>query len=193
MTDLNIAFMSADDVAALAFAQVGCNVLIDTSARIVGVENVKIGDHVRIDANVIIVASGPVSIGSYVHVGANCYLEGRGGLTIEDFANLSSYVSLHSVSDDFSGGSLTNPMTPDAYKTLDQRPILIGRHVAIGTKSTVLPGVSMGEGAVLGAHSLARGDCTEWSMNVGVPARHVGERSRDLLDLEQQFLREQGR
>ena len=136
--------------------------------------------------------TGPVTIGSWVHIAANCYLEGRGGIRIEDFANISSYVSLHSVSDDFSGASLTNPMTPDRFKHLQLGEIVLERHSLLGTKSTVLPGVRVGEGAVVGAHSLAKREIPAWTICVGTPASHLKERKRDILKLERRMLKEEG-
>lgn len=187
MTDFNAAYLTGAELDALPFAAIGRDVLIDSSVRIVGVENLRIGSHSRIDAGTIIVASGPVSIGSYVHVGAHCYLQGRGGIRIGDFANVSSYVGLHSVSDDPSGASLTNPTVPDAYKTLEIGEIALERHALIYTKATLLPGTRVGEGAVIGAHSLASGEIAEWSIHAGVPARFLKARARDVLELERRF------
>ena len=192
MTDYNARFLSATELAGLPFRACGKDVLIDSSVRLIGVENILLGDRVRIDAGTIIIATGPVTIGSWVHIAANCYLEGRGGITIGDFANISSYVSLHSVSDDFSGASLTNPMTPERFKRLQLGEIVLERHALLGTKSTVLPGVRVGEGGVLGAHSMTRGDISAFTIHAGVPARRVKDRRRDLLELEAQFLLENG-
>lgn len=183
----NAQFLDRAALDRLPFAALGDNVLIDSSVRLIGVENIRIGSRVRIDAGTIIIATGPVSIGDRVHIAANCYLEGRGGIELHDFANISSYVSLHSVSDDFSGRSLTNPMTPEALKHLSIGPIVFQRHAAIGVKATVLPGVIVGEGAVVGAHSMARKSLEPWTIHAGVPARFVRARSRELLALEGQI------
>ncbi|MGI9351895.1 MAG: acyltransferase [Rhizobiaceae bacterium] len=188
MSNFNATFLSQDELARMPFAACGNNVLIDTSVRIIGMENLEIGSNVRIDAGTIIVASGPIVVGSRVHIGANSYLEGRGGIRIENFANISSYVSVHSVSDDASGLSLTNPMTPDRYKTLDIAEVVVRRHALVFTKSTLLPGTIVGEGAVIGAHSMAKGEIPAWGIYVGVPAHFVSERKRDLLALEQELL-----
>lgn len=187
MITYNADFLDRQALEQLPFAALGEHVLIDTSVRLIGVENIRIGNHVRIDAGTIIIATGPVRIDDRVHVAANCYLEGRGGIHLHDFVNISSYVSLHSVSDDFSGRSLTNPMTPEALKTLAIGPIVFERHAAIGVKATVLPGVTVGEGAVIGAHSLARASVDPWTIQAGVPARHIRARARDLLALEEQI------
>jgi acetyltransferase-like isoleucine patch superfamily enzyme len=192
MTNYNANWLSRDELVALPFAALGTNVLIDTSVRLIGIENIWLGNNVRIDAGTIIVASGPVKIGSRVHVAAFCYLEGRGGIRLGDFANISSYVSIHSVSDDPSGSSLTNPMTPDRYKNLYQSEVVVERHSIVFAKATLLPGTRMGEGAVLGAHSLAKGALAAWTIWVGSPAVPVKERSRDLLDLERKLILEDG-
>lgn len=192
MTNYNADFLSPNELARLPLAACGESVLIDRTSHIIGVENLSLGSHVRIDANTIIVASGPVRIGSFVHVAANCYLEGRAGIELADFCNLSSYVSLHSVSDDFSGRSLTNPMTPEALKTLVTGAIVLERHVAVGAKSTLLPGVQVGEGGVVGAHSLVRENVLAWQIVAGVPARPIRERARDLLALEARMFEQPG-
>jgi galactoside O-acetyltransferase len=189
MTTYNADFLDAEALARLPLAACGEHVLIDSSARLIGVENISIGNHVRIDAGTIIIATGSVRIDNYVHVAANCYLEGRGGIHLHDFVNISSYVSLHSVSDDFSGHSLTNPMTPEALKQLAIGAIVFERHAAIGVKGTVLPGVTVGEGAVIGGHSLARKSLAPWTIHAGVPARFLRDRSRDVLALEAEMLR----
>lgn len=188
MTDYNAEFLSEAELARLPFAARGENVLIDKSAKIIGIENLSLAGNIRIDAGVIIIASGEISIGKYVHIAANCYLEGRAGIELGDFSGLSSYVSLHSVSDDFSGRSLTNPTVPAQYKKLKSGKITLGRHALVGAKATILPGVVIEEGGVLGAHSLARKTVPAWSIYAGSPARFVMQRQRDLLELENALL-----
>ncbi|MGH6785376.1 MAG: acyltransferase [Novosphingobium sp.] len=180
-------FLSPEEVGALGFAECGSDVLIDETVRIVGAGNLHLGSHVRIDAHVLIVASIPLRIGSWVHIAAYCCLEGGGGIEIGDFVGLSSYTCLQSASDDFSGRALTGPTVPSKYKSLDSGAIVIERHGLVGIKSTLLPGVRINEGGVLGAHSLAKCDVPAWTICVGVPARPIRERSRDLLALEAQL------
>lgn len=191
MTNYNAQWLSRAELEELPFAHLGENVQIDRSVSMVGVENLRFGDNVRIDAGTIIVASGTVWIGSHVHVSAFCYLAGRGGIRLEDFSNLSTYVSIHSVSDDPSGASLTNPTIPDTYKTLQEAEVVVGRHALVLAKATLLPGTRLGEGAVVGAHSLARGEVPAWMICAGTPARPVKERKRDALALEKEFLQKE--
>ena len=53
------------------------------------------------------------------------------------------------------------------------RPVRIGRNVWIGFDSCVLPGVSIGEGAVVGARSVVTEDVPAYSVVAGNPARVV--------------------
>jgi acetyltransferase-like isoleucine patch superfamily enzyme len=188
LINYNATFLSEEQLLALPFAARGENVLIDSSAILIGVENIHIGSHVRIDAHTLIISTGPIKIGSRVHISAHCYLEGRGGIRIDDFSNIASYVSLHSVSDDPSGASLTNPMVPDEHKTLEISEIILERHSLVFTKSTLLPGTVISEGAVIGAHSLVRGVVPPWTIYGGTPARYIKQRTRELLELERALI-----
>ena len=62
--------------------------------------------------------------------------------------------------------------------TIVPRRIVIKKKAWICAQSTVLPGVTCGEGAVLGAASLATRDLEDWSVYGGVPAKMLRERKR---------------
>ena len=64
---------------------------------------------------------------------------------------------------------------------------VLGRHTVVAARSIVLPGVTLGEGAVLGALSLAKESLPAWHIYGGVPARDLGERSRDVQQLEKRL------
>jgi acetyltransferase-like isoleucine patch superfamily enzyme len=187
----NARFLSDDELSALPFAAIGEDVMIDSSVRLIGIENISLGSHVRIDAGTIIVATGPVAIGSRVHIAANCYLEGKSGIRIADFVGLSGFVSLYSVSDDYSGASLTNPMTPERFKVIQSGQIVLERHAIVGTKATVLPGVIIGEGAAVSAHALVVKHVPPWTIYGGTPARYIKQRKRDLLEFERALVKDE--
>lgn len=70
--------------------------------------------------------SGIIEIGSCVHIAAySAIYGGDKGVYIYDYANLSSRVSVYSVSDDYSGNSMTNPMIPDVYKSVTSGTVRI--------------------------------------------------------------------
>jgi acetyltransferase-like isoleucine patch superfamily enzyme len=171
------------------FRSVGKNVRIAKNCTIVGLNNISFGDGVRIDGNTLIVASsGHVTIGSYVHIGGACSLGGGGGITLEDFSGLSQGVKIYSVSDDYSGESLTNPCVPINYKKVQSSPVSIGRHVIVGSGSVILPGVTIGEGSSVGALSLVNRSLDAWGVYFGAPAKRLKSRAKNLLLLETEFL-----
>ncbi|MFC3768597.1 acyltransferase [Paenibacillus sp. GCM10012303] len=55
----------------------------------------------------------------------------------------------------------------------DSLPVIIGNHVLIGCKSTILKGVTIGDGAIIAAGSLVTSDVPEKSMVAGVPAKVI--------------------
>ena len=131
------------------------------------------------------VLSGRIVVGRHVHIGCACSL--IGDIELEDFAGLSGGVRLYARSDDYSGEHMTNPTVPAAYTQVHQAPIRIGRHAIIGANSVILPGVTIGEGAAVGAQALITRDVAPWSVVAG-KGLVVGERSRRLLELEQQLI-----
>ena len=85
---------------------------------------------------------------------------------------------------------MTNPMIPDKFKRLDDRPVNIKRHVIIGSGSVILPGVTLGEGCAIGALSLVKCDVPDWEIYSGVPAKYIKKRDRHLLSYEKEFIEE---
>lgn len=165
----------------------GGGTFISRKASIYGAENMIIGSHVRIDDFCIL--SGQIELGDYIHIAAYSALYGgEKGIFIGDFANLSSRVSVYSVSDDYSGETMTNPMIPEEYKDVRSACVHIGRHVIIGSTSVVLPGVTLGEGSAFGSFSFINRDIEPWTINAGIPCRKLKDRSRDLLKMEEMFL-----
>ena len=167
-------FYDNDELKSLGLKSIGENVLISRKASIYGAKSISIGHNVRIDDFCIL--SGKISIGRNVHVAAYTALYGgTEGIFIEDFSNLSSRVSVYSVSDDYSGMSMTNPTIPEKYKLVKSAPVHIGKHVIIGSTSVVLPGVEIAEGSSFGSFSFINHDSMPWSMNVGFPFKKIKE------------------
>lgn len=180
-------FYTYAELSQLGFKGLGeSNILISKKASLYGIENMKIGSNVRIDDFCIL--SGKITIGRYVHIAAYTALYGGNEIYIEDFANISSRVSVYSVNDDYLGESLSNPMIPDQYKKVKSAPVHIGKHVIIGSTSVVLPGVKLGEGSAFGSFSFITCDSEPWSVNVGIPSKKIKNRSKALLQYENELI-----
>lgn len=176
-------------------AQVGHNVSISIDARLYGdPANVRLGSNIRIDDFTIIVATGPLVLGNYVHLSPFSLLNAGGGITMADFSSLAARCQILSCGDDFSGDWMTNPTVPAKYRRSDSAPIYIGRHVVIGSGAIVLPGTTIGDGHIVGAHSLVNGDWPSFGQGndahilAGVPAHVIKARKARFWALANELL-----
>jgi galactoside O-acetyltransferase len=187
-----MAYLNADQLAAMNFKHLGKNVMISDKASIYNADQIEIGDNSRVDD--FCVLSGKVAMGRNVSLAVFSNLAGgRGGIEMQDFSVLAYGCQIIAQSDDYSGKTMTNPTIPAPYKKEIVAPVVIGRHCIIGTNTVVMPGVHIGEGTSVGAMSLVTKSTEEWSIYVGVPARRLKARSRDLLALEKQYLASEGK
>jgi dTDP-4-amino-4,6-dideoxy-D-glucose acyltransferase len=178
-------FHNEAGLAALGLASYGADVKIDAAARFYGAGRIELGSHVRIDAFTVLSAGeGGIRIGSRVHIAAFGFMAGAGPIELEDFANISGRVSIYSSNDDYTGAALTGPTIPDELCDVQVAPVRICRHAIIGAGSVILPGVTIGEGAAVGALSIVKRDVEPFTIVAGPDARVIGERKRDLLELE---------
>lgn len=180
-------FYSEKELRRLGFQSCGYGVKVSRKCSIYKISAIRLGNNVRIDDFCIL--SGRIRIGNYVHVAAYSALyAGDVGIEIEDFANISSRVAIYAINDDYSGNSMTNPTIPDEFKTLQKEKVIIGKHVIIGTGSTILPGVEVSEGGAVGSMSLVKKNIEPWTINVGIPAEKMKMRSKKLLEIEKNLL-----
>ena len=182
-----MAYLTAEELNQLGFKNLGKNVQISTRASIYNHDQIEIGDNSRIDD--FCVLSGNIKIGRNVHITVFCNIAGGDrGITFLDFSCLAYGCHVFSQSDDYSGHTLTNSTVPDEYKQEIKEPVTICRHVIVGARSVVFPGVTIAEGTSVGAMSMVTKSTLEWSIYAGIPARKIKDRKRDLLELEKQYL-----
>lgn len=112
-----------------------------------------------------------VRIGTGSVIGFDAVLDGRSGITIGRHVNLSSQVAIWTMQHDHR----------DPAFRASGAPVSIGDRAWLSFRVTVLPGVSVGEGAVVAAGAIVTRDVQAYEIVAGVPARVVGQRSpRDL-------------
>jgi acetyltransferase-like isoleucine patch superfamily enzyme len=95
-----------------------------------------------------------LKLGYKTDIGAFTYINAKYGVTIEDFVQIGSHCAIYSIS------------------TIDdkQGPVVLKKNCRIGSHSTIMPGVTVGENAVVGAHSFVNRDVDDGEVVVGVPA-----------------------
>lgn len=185
-----MAFLSNEELKALGFKYLGRNVKISEKASIYNPGKISIGDNTRIDDFCILSAgSGGIDIGRYVHIACFASLIGREKITLEDFSGIAARGSVYSSCDDFSSGNfMTNPTVPEEYTNVRHAPVVIKKHGGVGAGTIVLPGVTIGVGAIVGALSLVMKDIEEFTLSIGIPAKKIKNRRKAVLELEKIFL-----
>ncbi|MDV7145536.1 acyltransferase [Tropicimonas sp. TH_r6] len=96
----------------------------------------------------------------------------RGRIVIGDDVLLGPDILITAASYRFDDGG---PVTAQA---MDEADVTIGNDVWLGARVVVLPGARIGDGAIIGAGSVVRGEIPPYSVAVGIPARVVSSRRR---------------
>ena len=182
-----MSYLTETELQSIGFKRLGSHVKISSKTSIYNPELIEIGDYSRVDD--FCVLSGLISIGRNVHIAPQCLVAGGAlGITFSDFSGLAYQVKVFTQSDDYSGGTLTNPTVPARYKLESKKEIFIGRHVIVGAASIIFPGVVLADGCSVGALSLVNKSTDPWGVYVGNPAKRIKDRKRDLLLLEKEYL-----
>jgi galactoside O-acetyltransferase len=181
-------FYTTAELSSLGLKSHGENVRISRKASIYRPERIEIGSNVRIDDFCIL--SGRIRLGDYIHISAQALLfGGESGIVMEDFSGLSSRCAIYAESDDYSGDHLSHAACPEQYRAPYCGEVVMKRHVIVGSGSTLLPGVLIGEGAAIGAMSLVIRDVSPWTICAGIPCRVIKERSRKAIALGDELLK----
>jgi len=158
----------------------GEDVFISANVEIKRPHLVTVGNHVAIDSGFYMTTAA--EIGSYIHIAPYVSVIGgaKGLLKMGNFTNISVGSKIICGSDEFLGhGLITAPGIPNEFRdNLKVAPIIFEDFVALGANVTVLPGVRLAEGSVIGACSMVNKDTEPWTIYVGTPAKPFKIRSK---------------
>jgi acetyltransferase-like isoleucine patch superfamily enzyme len=184
-----MSYLAQNELEKIGFKKIGKNVKISDKAQIYNPEMIEIGDESRIDD--LCVISGVVKIGSYCHVTPMCLIAGGiPGVYISDFCTFAYGVKIFAQSDDYSGETMTNSTIPRKFKNEFFSPVTIEKYSIVGAGSTLFPGIKLSEGTSIGAMSLVNQSTQPWGIYFGIPAKRIKERSKKILDIKLEFLKE---
>ena len=105
-----------------------------------------------------------ISIGKNVFINFDCTFLALGGITIEDDVLIGPKVSLVTEN---------HPLDPEQRKGLIGEPIHIKKNAWIGANATILPGVTIGENAVVAAGAVVSKDVPDNTIVGGIPAKFI--------------------
>lgn len=186
-----MSYYTQEQLKELGFKYIGKNVKISDKASIYNYDQIEIGDNSRIDDFCVI--SGKIKIGRNVHITPMCLVAGGiKGIVFEDFTTIAYGVQVFTQSDDYSGRTMTNSTIPKEYKNEFMEEIILKKYSIVGAGSIIMPGVKLAEGTSIGAMSLVLKSTNPWGIYVGNPAKRLKDRKKNLLELEKQYLENEG-
>ena len=127
-----------------------------------------------------------ITLGSDVYLGKNFFLQGAGRISIGSYTHISRNVVVHTSNHNYNGDLLPY----DKKQMLS--PISIGNYVWIGMNVLILPGVKIGDGAIIGMGTVVTKDVPENAIVTGDGYILRGTRDKKVVDLllnENRFLR----
>jgi maltose O-acetyltransferase len=131
--------------------------------RVIGAD---LGQGCAVERGVIVRARGGLTIGAGTNINHGTVLDNRGGLRIGERVNISPGVRIYTAEHD--------PASPAFAGRL--REVVIEDRVWLASHALILPGVRVGEGAIVAAGSVVPRDVQPWAIVAGSPARVIGQR-----------------
>jgi acetyltransferase-like isoleucine patch superfamily enzyme len=142
-------------------------------------ETFEIGESVFIGAQTFLQGrfDGRLRIGNHVWIGPQSYFDAR-DLTLEDYVGWGPGAKV--LGSTHTGRPVDLPII---QTDLEIRPVLVEKWADIGTNATLLPGVTIGQGSIVGAGAVVTKDVPPYAIVAGVPATVI--RSRRATDHSQ--------
>lgn len=148
----------------------GTGLYLESTIEVTAPHNITLGHHVRLGKDVYLGGSlpnGKINIGNNSYIGRRTIIIGSLSVTIGNDCLIAPMCYITDGNHGIEPGQLIRT------QPLDSEPIVIGNDVWIGAGCTILPGVTIGNGAVVGARSVVTHDVPENAIVVGAPARLI--------------------
>ena len=147
--------------------------MFDRPAYIADPENMQIAPEVKIGVRAFL--RGKINIGRGSWIGDGASLHGEGGLTIGENVGIGPHVVILTSQHDLQGNGeiMRNPLI--------MRVVILEDGCDIGVNATILPGVTVGKGAQVGAGAVVTRDVPPLAIVAGNPARVIGRRDNDRM------------
>ena len=129
------------------------------------------GDNVSIHPNVYLLEVSNMEIGDNVSIHPMCYIDGKGGIAIGSNVSIAHGVTIMSTNHKYDDLD-----TPIKYQGLSLNKVTIDSNVWVGSKATILNGINVRNGCVIGANSILTKNTIVNGVYVGNPAKLLRER-----------------
>lgn len=105
-----------------------------------------------------------ITVGKNVFINACCHFQDQGGITLGDNCLVGHNVVF---------ATLNHGFAPEERQSMLPAPIVVGRNVWIGSNSTILQGVTIGDNSIIAAGSVVTKNVPANAIVAGVPARFI--------------------
>ena len=148
-------------------------------------ERIQIGAHTLCRGNFdIFPPTGNIDIGSLCYIGDHTRIWSAAGIAIGNRVLISHGVNIHDHNAHPIGAAQRHRQAAEIFSgcatsmmDVSMAPIVIGDDVWIGFNATIMKGVTIGRGAIIGAATVITKDVPPYAIMVGNPARQIGTAS----------------
>ncbi len=150
------------------FARLGRGVVFEPGVLVFHPEQIEIGDDVYVGHNTILKGyyKNRLVIGRGVWIGQQCFLHSAGGIVIGENVGIGPAVRIITSTHAEEGRD-----KPILHSRIEFAPVVIEADSDIGVGAIILPGVTVGRGAQIGAGAVVTSDVLPYAVVAGVPAR----------------------
>jgi acetyltransferase-like isoleucine patch superfamily enzyme len=152
------------------FRAIGPDCVFETGVLVFHPENITLGANVYVGHYAILKGyyKNELSIGDGTWIGQQCFFHGAGGLTIGRNVGIGPGVKIITSVHEEAGRGI-----PVLHAPVTFAPVVIEDDVDLGVNSIVLPGVTVGRGAIVGAGAVVNRDVPPYAIVAGVPAKVI--------------------
>lgn len=157
-----------------SFKSLGNNVIFESGVLVFHPNTIIISDNVYIGHNTILKGyhQNSMEIGEGTWIGQNCYFHSAGGIRIGKYVGIGPHVKIIT-SNHVDIGTTDVPVI---QSPLEFKAVSIDDGADIGIGSVILPGIKIGQGAIVGAGAVVTRDVEPFTVAAGVPARFIRRR-----------------
>lgn len=148
----------------------GRGVIVRGARYITVGRNVFLDHRAYLNCNSVDGKPGFINLGDNVELGPYSILWGGGGITIGNNVHIGTHVHITSMEGFQIPPDVTDPFTP---LDIARDPVVIGDHVLIYSHAVIVPGVTIGHHAAIGAGAVVTEDVPPYALVGGVPARVI--------------------
>jgi len=166
---------------------IGEGVRLYPMCKIIHPESAELDNNCQIMDFVFIDAGELLKIGKFSTITWHCIIEGGAKTYIGDRVFLGPGSKLLTSTYELNGFYSVEHL-PAGCGAIRYGDIIIEDDAYLGANVTVLPGVTIGEGAIVSANALVNKDLEQWGIYVGVPCKKIGERQKPTPERQKKIL-----